>query len=215
MKKTLTLLLLALGLSASAQKYASVNTEYVFANIPDYAQAEAQVGRFASEWQTELEAKFAEIDRLYKTYQQEAYLLPDNLKRKREEDLVAKEREVKELQRQRFGAGGDLDKKRAELMRPIQERVYSAIERIANEKGFAFVFDRSGSNTVLFASAKYDISDQVLELLGFSPKPAGGDSPSGTGDNNSKSSRKGVGNPEMKSPSATPRGERPMEDHAK
>lgn len=179
---------------AQAQKYASVNTEYVFSNIPDYAQAEAQLNKQAATWQKELEDKFVEIDKLYKTYQQEAYLLPDNLKRKREDEIVNKEKEVKELQRQRFGAGGDLDKKRAELMKPIQERVYSAIERIANEKGYAFVFDRAGSNTVLFASSKYDISDLVLDMLGYSTqnKP--------TEDAEGSSPRKNVSNTEMKSP---------------
>ena len=197
MKRIVLILLLCCGLlPLQAQKYAAVNTDYIFSNIPDYAQAESQLNKLAADWQKELEAKFAEIDKMYKTYQQEAYLLPDNLKRKREEDIVNKEKEVKELQRQRFGAGGDLDKKRAELLRPIQERVYGAIERIANEKSYAFVFDRAGSNAVLFASAKYDISDQVLDLLGYSAKPQGeaeGAAASGP--------RKGATNPEMKAPS--------------
>lgn len=167
------LLLVALAVTMQAQKYASVNTEYIFANIPDYAQAQAQLNKISNDWQKELEGRFAEIDKLYKTYQQEAYLLPDNLKRKREEEIVNKEKEVKELQRKRFGAGGDLDKKRAEIMKPIQERVYAAIERIANEKSYAFVLDRAGGNTVLFANSKYDLSDQVLDLLGYSTAAKG------------------------------------------
>lgn len=167
------LLLVALAVTMQAQKYASVNTEYIFANIPDYAQAQAQLNKISNDWQKELEGRFAEIDKLYKTYQQEAYLLPDNLKRKREEEIVNKEKEVKELQRKRFGAGGDLDKKRAEIMKPIQERVYAAIERIANEKSYAFVLDRAGGNTVLFANSKYDLSDQVLDLLGYSAAAKG------------------------------------------
>ncbi|MCF0211516.1 MAG: OmpH family outer membrane protein [Bacteroidales bacterium] len=192
MKRILTLLIALCGclLPLQAQKYASVNTDYIFANIPDYAQAETQLNKLASQWQTELEGKQAEIDRLYKTYQQEAYLLPDNLKRKREDDIRDRQAALKELQHQRFGSGGDLDSKRAELLRPIQDRVYAAIERVANEKGYAFVFDRSGSNTVLFASSKYDISDQVLELLGYTPSPAGSDA----------ASPKGKGNSEMMAP---------------
>jgi len=182
-----------------AQKYASVNTEYIFSNIPDYSQAESQLNKLAATWQQEIENKFVEIDKLYKTYQQEAYLLPDNLKRKREDEIVNKEKDVKELQRQRFGSGGDLDKKRAELMKPIQERVYSAIERIANEKGYAFVLDRSGSNTVLFASSKYDISDLVLDMLGYSAQNKPSDDTEGT----STSSRKNVSNTEMKSPTSS------------
>jgi len=172
---TLSLAFLAFLLfpaSASAQKYACVNTEYVLSNIPDYSNAQTQLSKQSEEWQKEVEAKFQEIDKLYKTYQQEAYLLPDNLKRKREDEIIAKEREAKELQNKYFGPGGDLDKKREELMKPIQDRVYSAIERIANEKSFAFIFDKSGSATLLYANAKYDISDQVLELLGYKPSSA-------------------------------------------
>ena len=137
-------------------------------NIPDYAQAQGQLEKASTNWQKELEQKYQEIDKMYKAYQQEAYLLPDNLKRKREDDIIAKESEVKELQRKRFGAGGDLDKKREELRKPIQDKVYNAIERIANEKSYAFVLDKAGGSTLLFVNAKYDISDQVLDLLGYS-----------------------------------------------
>ena len=169
MKKfiALSILLVTLSLGAQAQKYACVNTEYIFNNIPEYTQLQSQLDKQATEWQKELEAKFVEIDKMYKTYQQEAYLLPDNLKRKREDEIVNKEKDAKELQRKRFGNGGDLDKKREEMLKPLQERVYSTIERVANEKGYAFVFDKSASATLLFASAKYDISDQVLELMGY------------------------------------------------
>lgn len=198
MKKIVATILLVVACmmgSVQAQKYASVNTEYIMSNIPDYNQAQNQLNKQSQEWQKELEAKFAEIDKLYKTYQQEAYLLPDNLKRKREEEIVNKEKEVKELQMKRFGNGGDLDKKREELLRPIQEKVYSAIERIANEKNYAFVFDKSASNTVLFASSKYDISDQVLDLLGYSQSTQAPKS-----DDSNPTNKKSVDNPEMKRP---------------
>lgn len=163
-----------LSLGAFAQKYACVNTEYILTNIPDYAQAQAQLDKSSQDWQKELETKFQEIDKMYKAYQQEAYLLPDNLKRKREDEIIAKEREAKELQKKRFGTGGDLDKKREQLMKPIQDKVYNAIERIANEKGYAFILDKSGSATLLFVNKKYDISDQVLDQLGYTPSAAGG-----------------------------------------
>lgn len=198
MKKIVATILLVVACmmgSVQAQKYASVNTEYIMSNIPDYNQAQNQLNKQSQEWQKELDAKFAEIDKLYKTYQQEAYLLPDNLKRKREEEIVNKEKEVKELQMKRFGNGGDLDKKREELLRPIQEKVYSAIERIANEKNYAFVFDKSASNTVLFASSKYDISDQVLDLLGYSQSTQAPKS-----DDSNPTNKKSVDNPEMKRP---------------
>ena len=192
-------MLVGLSFGAFAQKYASVNTEYIMKNIPDYAQALAQLEKQSSDWQKELEAKFAEIDKMYKTYQQEAYLLPDNLKRKREEEIIAKEKEVKELQRKRFGADGDLDKKRQELLKPIQEKVYNAIERIANEKNYAFVFDKSASNTVLFASSRYDISDDVLEMLGYSSSNPADNTPTPAANSNKKKSDR-ITNPEMKKP---------------
>ncbi len=169
MKKLFLFALLLLPLALSAQKYACVNTEYILSNIPDYAKAQSQLDKLSADWQKQLEAKFQEIDKLYKTYQQEAYLLPDNLKRKREDEIIAKEREAKELQTKYFGAGGDLDKKREELMKPIQDRVYGAIERIANEKSYSFIFDKSGSATLLYVNAKYDVSDLVLESLGYQP----------------------------------------------
>jgi outer membrane protein len=167
MKRFLTAIFFLMPLMLGAQKYACVNTEYILANIPDYASAQSKLDKQSAAWQKELEDKFQEIDKLYKTFQQEAYLLPDNLKRKREEELKAKEAEARELQNKYFGPGGDLDKKRAELMKPIQDRVYNAIERIAKEKSYAFILDKSGSATLLYVSAKYDISDQVLELMGY------------------------------------------------
>ncbi len=196
------LLFLALPLLASAQKYACVNTEYILSNIPDYSQAQSQLDKLAEGWQKDVEAKFQDIERLYRAYHQEAYLLPDNLKHKREEEIAAKEREAKELQTKYFGPGGDLDRKRAELMKPIQDRVYNTIERIANEKNYAFILDKSGSATLLFVSAKYDISDQVLDMLGYKagPKAEERDTSAGSADTGTKTQRKEVSNPEMRKP---------------
>lgn len=178
MKKLITaIIIVALATLATdglqAQKYACVNTDYVLKSIPDYANAQKRLDKYVTDWQNELEQKQREIETLRTTYEQESYLLPDNLRQRRKEDLAAKEQELIELQRQRFGVGGDLDKKRAELLKPIQDRVYSTIERIAHEKNYAFVFDRAGSATVLFASEKYDISNQVIELLGYRPGQSG------------------------------------------
>ena len=189
--------MLVLPLFASAQKYACVNTEYILSNIPDYSRAQTQLNKQAENWQKEIETKFQEIDRLYKAFHQEAYLLPDNLKHKREEEIAAKEREAKELQTKYFGPGGDLDRKRAELMKPIQDRVYNAIERIANEKNYAFILDKSGSATLLYVSAKYDVSDLVLDMLGYKAGAKGDERDAADGD---KPRRKEVGNPEMRKP---------------
>lgn len=155
--------------TASAQKYACVNSEYILHHIPDYQTALGKLAKFTQEWQQELESKQQEVDELRERYQQEAYLLPDNLKQRRQDEIRTKDTELRALQRQRFGTGGDLDKKRAELLRPVQERLYNAIERVAREKNYAFVFDKATGTTVLFVSEKYDISNQVLEILGVKP----------------------------------------------
>lgn len=183
--------------SASAQKYACVNTDYVLGKLPDYENAQKRLDRYVSEWQQELAEKAAELDNLRAEYEQEMYLLPENLKKRRQNDIQAKEQEIRSLQQQRFGEGGDLDKKRAELLKPIQDRVYSTIERVAQEKNYAFIFDKSGSNAVLFASKKYDISDDVLQLLGY--KPSSAPVPEAQKDEKaSKGNKKrGVENPEL------------------
>lgn len=168
----LTALCLLLALPAAAQKYAVVNTQYILNSMPDYVTALTKINKYAAEWQEELEAKQQEVDNLRQQYQQEAYLLPDNLKQRRQDEIRTKEAALRALQQQRFGAGGDLDQRRAELMKPVQNRIASAIERVAREKNYAFVFDKAGSATVLYAAEKYDISAQVLEILGVKPGAA-------------------------------------------
>ncbi len=155
--------------TSHAQKYACVNTDYVLRSLPDYTNAQKRLDKYVEDWKKELADKQAEVDALRADFEQEIYLLPDNLKKRRQEELKAKEQEIRTLQQQRFGSGGDLDKKRAELLRPVQDRVYATIERLAQEKNYAFVFDKAGSSAILFASKKYDISDEVLELLGYKP----------------------------------------------
>ena len=162
-------LLIAMAPVSMAQKYACVNTDYILKSIPDYANAQKRLDKYVADWQKELQGKQDELDGLRADYEQESYLLPENLKKRRMDEIKEKEQEIKALQRQRFGADGDLDKKRAELLKPVQDRVYSTIERVAHEKNYAFVFDKAGSATLLFVNKKYDISDEVLELLGYKP----------------------------------------------
>lgn len=166
-------LLMAFLIPVQAQKYACVNTDYILRSMPEYTQALNKVNRYIEEWQQELSNKQQEIDELRQQYQQEAYLLPDNLKQRRQDEIHNKETELRTLQRQRFGTGGDLEQKRAEMLKPVQDRIYSAIERVAREKNYAFVFDKAQSATVIYVSEKYDISNQVLELLGVKPGAAG------------------------------------------
>ena len=173
MRKLLAIiLLLSVLVPVHAQKYACVNTDYIMRNMPEYNQALTKINKYIEEWQQELQNKQQEVDELRQQYQQEAYLLPDNLKQRRQDEIHNKETELRNLQRQRFGTGGDLEQKRAELMKPVQDRVYNAIERVAREKNYAFVFDKAASATVLYVSEKYDISNLVLEMLGVKPGAA-------------------------------------------
>ena len=161
-----TAILIAIGVNA--QKFAYVDSEYILQNIPEYNDALAQIDEFAAQWQQELEAKFAAIDKMYKDYQAEAVLLPEEMKRKREDEIMKAEKAAKDLQKQRFGKDGDLFKKRQELVKPIQDKIYTAIEKIAQAKNYAMIFDKAGNVTMMYADAKYDISDEVLEEMGYS-----------------------------------------------
>lgn len=173
MKKIVLLaaIVCAFGFSVSAQKFVYVNTDYILDNIPEYADAQAQLDELSILWQKEIEAKFAEIDKMYKNFQNEAVLLPDDMKKKREDDIVKKEKEGKDLQKKRFGKDGDLFKKRQELIKPIQEKVYNAIEEIASAENYAVVFDKANNATLIYSNPKYDISEQVLDKLGYTYKP--------------------------------------------
>jgi len=169
MKKFLLLIVLTVSLSLSAfsQKYGYIDSEYILSNIPEYKEAQKELDRMAANWQKDIEKRFASIDSMYKKYQVEAITLPENLKQKREDDIIKAEQDAKELQRKRFGKDGDLFKKREELVKPIQDRVFNAIEAIAKEKGYAFVFDAAGSMTIVYADPKFDINDLVMQRLGI------------------------------------------------
>jgi outer membrane protein len=149
-----------------AQKFAYVDTQYILDNIPEFSEAQSQLDEISLQWQKEIEAKFAEVDKMYKDYQTQAVLLPDDMKKKKEQEIVDKEKDVKNLQRNRFGKDGDLFKKRQELVKPIQEKIYNAIQELATSNNYAVVFDKGGSLTMMYANPKYDISDDVLDNLG-------------------------------------------------
>ncbi len=194
LRHILILLLLIVPFATQAQKYACVNTDYVLRNLPDYSQAQQRLDKYVSDWQREIEGKMQELETLRQSFQQEAYLLPDNLKKRRAQEIKTRDQEVRDLQRKRFAADGDLDKKRAELLKPIQDRVYSAIERIAKEKGFSLVLDKAGSATVLFASEKIDITNDVLQVLGVKES----DVESNAAETASKTGKKAPTNPELR-----------------
>jgi outer membrane protein len=170
-----------------AQKFAYVDTQYILDNIPEFTEAQAQLDEISAQWQKEIETKFAEVDKMYKDYQTQSVLLPDDMKKKKEQEIVDKEKDAKNLQRTRFGKDGDLFKKRQELVKPIQEKIYNAIQEISTSNNYAVVFDKGGSLTMMYANPKYDISDDVLDNLGASlnnrkgkAKAGGTTPPSGT-----------------------------------
>lgn len=169
MKKTIisAVLMVITTTAALAQKFAFVDTEYILANIPEYKQAQAELDKTSVNWQKEIEAKYAEIDKLYKAYQAEQILLTEDMKKKREAEIVGKEKEVKDLQKQHFGVDGDLFKKRQELVKPIQDKVYNAVKEIAQKQTFAVIFDKSSELTMLYTNPKYDKSEEVLESMGY------------------------------------------------
>lgn len=169
MKKIiLGLALMLAGFSfASAQKYAYVDTEYILDNIPEYGDAKVTLDELSAKWQKEIEAKFSDIDKLYKTFQTESVLLPEDVKKKKEDEIVKKEKEVKDLQKQRFGKEGDLFKKRQELVKPIQEKIYNAIEQTATDEGYAVIFDKAGSLSMIYTNPKFDISEDILNKMGY------------------------------------------------
>ncbi len=156
-------------LGISAQKFAYVDTEYILSNIPEYTAAKKELNSISVKWQKEIETKIAEVDKMYNDLQVEKILLTEDLRIKREEEIIKKEREVKELQMKRFGVDGDLFKKQQELIKPIQDKVYNAIMEISESKGFGMVFDKSGTTTVIYTQAKYNISDDVIRQLGYVP----------------------------------------------
>lgn len=168
MKKLLIAVLLSVvAFYGNAQKYACVDTEYILSNVPEYKQAQKELEEVSLQWQKEVEAKFQTVDKLYKAFQAEAVLLPTDLKTQKENEIIAAEKDAKNLQKQRFGNDGDLTKKRSELVKPIQDRIYNAIEKVAREKNYSVVFDKSGGATILYVESKTDISDLVLAELGY------------------------------------------------
>ena len=181
MKKLLTLtMMLAAVMTATAQRFAYVDTDYILENIPQYNDKQAQLDEIAVQWQGEIEALYAEIDRMYKDYQAEQILLTDEMKKKREDDIMEKEQEAKELQRQRFGYQGDLFQKRQQLVKPLQDQVYDAIKDVAKGRGYAVIFDKASAMTMLYTNSKYDLSDDILEELGFSVEDDAGTGGSST-----------------------------------
>ena len=169
MKKFLALALLlgAFSLTASAQKFALIDMEYILSNIPAYERANEQLNQISRRWQDEVEALDNEAKALYKNYQNEAMFLSETQKKEREEAIVAKEKEAADLKKKYFGPEGELFKKRESLMSPIQEEIYTAVKEISELRGYSLVLDRASDSGIIFGSPKIDISNEVLQKLGY------------------------------------------------
>lgn len=169
MKKILISLLMLVGVAvaANAQKFALVDMEYILRNVPSYEMANEQLNQISQRFEKEVNDMAAEAETMYKNYQSDRVFLTDEQKQAREQEIVAKEKEVSDLRYKYFGAEGELFKKRQSLMKPIQEEVYEAIKAVAQEKGYQVIFDRASSQSIVFASPKIDISNEVLAKLGY------------------------------------------------
>ena len=169
MKKTILLFISALLLSTSnyAQKFAYVDTDYILNNIPEFNQAQDKLDEISKQWQQEIEVIYAEVDKMYRDYQSQEVLLTDEMKKKREDAMIAKEKSAKDLQRKRFGPNGDLYTKRQELIKPLQDKVYDAIQQLAANSKYAVIFDSSSDLIMLYSNPNLDKSDRILENLGY------------------------------------------------
>src|SRR6476469_3476258 len=157
---------MGLGVMGFSQRYAIIDTKYILDKLPDYKAAQKQLDDIAAGWQKEIDDLQQELDRMYKDFDAEQVMLSDELKKKREDQLFAKEKALRDLQRKRFGFEGDLFKKRGELIKPVQDKVYNAVQKLAAARGYDFILDKSEGITVIFADPKLEKSDDVLRELG-------------------------------------------------
>jgi len=153
--------------NSNAQKFAYVDTDYILNKIPEFRQAQDKLDALSADWQKEIENKYADVEQMYRAYQQEQVLLTDEMKTKREEAIIKKETGAKNLQQKYFGPEGDLYAKRQELIRPIQDKIHDAIQQLAAKNKYQVIFDSSSDLIMLYKNDNLDKSDKVLELMGY------------------------------------------------
>ena len=169
MKKILfTALFAVMAITASAQKFALMDMEYVLKNIPAYERANEQLNQVSKKWQAEVEALNTEASTMYKNYQNEMVFLSQEQKKAKQEEIMKKEKEASDLKRKYFGPEGELFKKRESLMSPIQEEIYNAVKEVSELRGYSLVIDRASNTGIIYGSPKIDISNEVLQKLGYS-----------------------------------------------
>ena len=169
MKKLLLITgLLISVISMQAQKFALIDMEYILKNIPAYEMANEQLNSISKKWQAEVETVQQEAQNLYKAYQADLVFLSPEMRTKKETAVVEKEKQAQDLKRKYFGPEGELFKKRESLIKPIQDEIYNAVKQVSEEKGYAVVVDRASATSIIFASPKIDVSNDVLAKLGYS-----------------------------------------------
>lgn len=166
-KALLTIALLLAALNAGAQKFALVDMDYILKSIPAYERANEQLNQVSKKWQAEVEALSTEAQTMYKTYQNEVVFLSQEQKKSRQDAIMEKEKSAADLKKKYFGPEGELFKKRTSLMTPIQEEIYNAVKDIADLRGYQLILDRASDAGIIFGSPKVDISDEVLQKLGY------------------------------------------------
>jgi len=169
MKKTILIFLLFFSLFeiSFAQKFAYVDSDYILNKIPEYKQAQDKLDKMSAEWQKEIETKKSEVEQMWKAYQQEQILLSEKMKRQREEAIIKKENDAITLQHQYFGPDGELNLKQRELIKPLQDKIYSAVQQLSKSNKYQIVFDSSSDLIMLYKNNNLDKSDRVLELMGY------------------------------------------------
>lgn len=169
MKKiVLSLLALILSvISVNAQKLCIIDSKYILEKVPDYKTAQTQLDGFSKNWQAEVDNKMQDVEKMYKSYQAERPMLSEDVKKRREDEIMNKEKAAKDLQKKYFGYEGDLFKKRQELVKPVQDKVYNAVQKMATSKGYDIVLDKAGGVSLFYADPKLDRSDDVLKSMGL------------------------------------------------
>ena len=157
----------ACAMASYAQKFALVDMEYILKNVPSYEMANEQLNQVSQRWQREVDDLAKEAEAMYKNYQSEMVFLTDDQKKKKESEIVAKEKEATELRYKYFGPQGELYKKRQALIKPIQDEVYNAVKKVSEERGYSVIFDRASSESIIFASPRSDVSNEVLAKMGY------------------------------------------------
>jgi outer membrane protein len=169
MKRVIGIFIILVGLAnvASAQRYAYVDSQYILESVPEYEKAQEELNKLSEQWVKEVEDRFNQVQTKRNEYEAEKILLPEEIRKQRLKEINTLDSQAKDLQKKRFGVGGDLFSQREQLIKPIQDRIFNAIQAIASERNFAFVFDKANQSNLLYADSKYDISDQVLREMGI------------------------------------------------